>query len=324
MKQKAWKNWLIVSGIAAGAVSAAAAVSHKVTKGLVSLALDRKKLDLGDQAAARISGTDYQSPFYMQRMEAAKRLREKEHQTVQLTASDGLLLTGHWFSSEEAKRTIVAMHGWRSSWYEDFGLIADFWLSQGCNVLFAEQRGQGSSGGAYMGFGLLERHDCAAWASWAAGRCELPVYLSGISMGASTVLMASALDLPDQVHGIMADCGFTSPHGIWEHVVKDNLRLSYSGPRKKAIDALCRQKLSGESAHYSCEDALRESSIPVLFIHGSADRFVPVEMTYQNYQACSGEKRLLIIPGAGHGESYFTEPKRYEEAVLEFWHDFDR
>lgn len=324
MKQKSGKKWLIASGIAAGALSAAAAVSHKVTKGLVSLALDRKELDFGDQAAARISGTDYQSPFYVERTEAAKRLREREHQTVELTASDGLQLTGHWFYREGAKRTIVAMHGWRSSWYEDFALMADFWLTHDCNVLFAEQRGQGSSGGDYMGFGLLERYDCAFWASWAAERCELPIYLSGISMGASTVLMASALDLPDQVCGIMADCGFTSPHGIWEHVVRDNMGLSYSGPRQKAIEMLCRQKLSGESAYYSCEDALSVCRLPVLFIHGSADRFVPVDMTYQNYQACSGEKRLLIVPGAGHGESYFTERQRYEEFVLDFWKDFDK
>lgn len=323
MKAKSSKKWLTASVVAAVTVSAVAALSHYITKSLASLALERKEFPVDEDTASRVSGTDYQSAFYIQRREAAKRLRERPHAVVELRAGDGEQLIGHWFFREGSRRTIVAMHGWRSAWCEDFGLMADFWLAHGCNILFAEQRGQGSSGGDYMGFGLLERYDCAAWAAWTAEQCDLPIYLSGISMGAATVLMASALDLPDQVHGIMADCGFTSPHGIWEHVVKNNMGMSYSGVRQKTIEAICEQKLNGESAYYSCEDALRVTKLPVAFIHGSADRFVPVEMTYQNYQACSGEKRLLIVPGAGHGESYFTERQRYEKFVLDFWNNFD-
>ena len=50
-------------------------------------------------------------------------------------------LIGHWCPCEEPKRTIVAMHGWRSSWSHDFGLIADFWRNNHCSVLYAEQSG---------------------------------------------------------------------------------------------------------------------------------------------------------------------------------------
>ena len=317
-------KFLIGSGIAAGAISAAAAVSHGVTKKLASIAMDRPVPCLSDKSAAAITGADYHSEFSRFRAEAAQRLREKEHQTVELEARNGEKLVGHWFIQEDAKRSIVAMHGWRSSWGDDFGMIADFWLNNGCNVLFAEQRGQNNSGGDYIGFGLLERYDCADWAFWVQQQSNLPIYLSGVSMGAATVLMASALPLPENVRGIMADCGYTSPHAIWEHVAKDALHLSYSEWRKKTIDAICAQNLNGESAYFSCEDALQECTVPVLFVHGSDDTFVPVDMTYQNYKACASEKRLMIVPGAGHGQSYWVEQEKYEKMTRAFWAEFDR
>lgn len=320
---KSTKKVLIGSGIAAGAISAAAAVSHGVTKKLISMAMDRPAPNVSDKSASVVTGTDYQSPFFARRKETANCLREREHELVELEAKDGEHLVGHWFCAENAKRTIVAMHGWKSSWTDDFGMIADFWLNNGCNVLFAEQRGQNNSSGDYIGFGLLERYDCADWAFWVQRHCDLPIYLSGVSMGASTVLMASALPLPENVRGIMADCGFTSPHAIWEHVAVDVLHLSYKEWRKKTIDAICARNLNGESAYYSCENALQECKLPVLFAHGSDDTFVPVEMTYQNYKACASEKRLLIVPGAGHGQSYWMEQKKYENEILRFWADFD-
>ena len=73
----------------------------------------------------------------------------------------------------------------------------------------------------------------------------------------------------------------------------------------------------------STVEALAQSKVPVLFAHGTDDHFVPVEMTYENYTACSAPKRLLIVPGADHGMSYFMEKQRYEQAMLDFWAEFD-
>lgn len=321
--QKSKKKVIIGSCIAAGVVSTAAAVSHCITKWLASIAMERPNPEVSQKAAFAVSGTAPQSEIIQLRKEATDRLLNREHEIVELEAKDGERLVAHWFCQEDAKRTIVAMHGWRSSWTDDFGLITDFWLNNKCNILFAEQRGQNNSGGDHIGFGLLERYDCVDWAAWVQAQCELPIYLSGISMGATTVLMASALPLPENVRGITADCGFTSPHAIWEHVAKENLHIPYNDTRKKTIDAICKQNLNGEDAHYSCEEALRNCTIPVLFIHGSDDQFVPVEMTYQNYKACKSEKRLLIVPGAGHGQSYMIEQKKYESIMMQFWADFD-
>lgn len=321
--RKARKKLLISSGIAAGLISVAVAASHAVTKKLAAVALDRPMPKVRESTASSVTGIDTETDFSIFRTEAAVSLLKKEHEIVEIAARDGEKLMGHWFHQKGAKRSIVAMHGWRSSWADDFGMIADFWLDNNCNVLFAEQRGQNNSGGEYIGFGLLERYDCADWAQWVQSKSKLPIYLSGVSMGATTVLMASSQTLPENVRGIMADCGFTSPHAIWEHVAKESLGITYTDVRRKTIDAICAQRLNGESAHYSCEDALSVCTLPVLFAHGTDDTFVPVEMTYQNYKACAGEKRLLIVPGAGHGQSHWLEREKYEAVTLQFWADFD-
>jgi hypothetical protein len=202
--------------------------------------------------------------------------------------------------------------------------VAPFWYQEGCSVLYAEQRGQNHSGGDYMGFGMLERHDCLEWVRWAEtqNQAGFPIYLAGVSMGASTVLMATGLDLPHSVHGVIADCGYTSPYAIWKHVMDHNLRLSY-GAIGRAADRICRQKLRLGPKDCSTTEALGKNKTPVLFIHGTDDHFVPVEMTYENYKACAAPKRLLIVPGADHAMSYATDQTSYETALRAFWNDFD-
>ena len=249
------------AGIVSVSVAAATAASYLLTRSLVKVALDREAPKSSVKSKKKISGSSKSGVYYEQRAAAAEKLQNSACETVEIRSRDGIKLIGHWHTCAHPKRVIIAMHGWRSSWADDFGLIADFLLNHGCNILFAEQRGQNQSGGDYIGFGLLERYDCADWAAWVQERCPLPIYLSGISMGAATVLMASGLPLPENVRGIVADCGYTSPHAIWEHVATDNLHLSYSEARRKTIDAICEQRLKGESANYSCEDALKECKV---------------------------------------------------------------
>lgn len=316
------KRLLIGSGVLAAGVSAA---SLMTTKYMVDVALSRQE----PVAANRLLKNQLQrfagdEQFLQQLEQQGQVLLHAPHETVSITAADGEKLVGHWFACKDAKRVIVAMHGWRSSWNRDFGTIAAFWRKNGCSVLYPEQRGQGLSGGQYMGFGMMERHDCLAWAHWVNRRCgeQIPVYLAGVSMGASTVLMASELDLPGNVRGILADCGFTSADDIWRHVARNNLHISYR-VRGNIADSLCKKRIHIGAKDCSTIQALKNCRLPVLFAHGTEDHFVPVEMTYRNYGACSAPKRLLIVPGADHGMSYYMEKDRYEQMTLEFFRDFD-
>lgn len=323
--KKSTKKALKITGVISATAAVASFSACMTTRFLSKVALDREKPATFKKAQGAISGSKSNQDYRREKQRCAIRLTEQENEIVEITARDGISLTGHWISQENAKRVIIAMHGWRSSWGNDFGMISDFWAKSGCSVLYAEQRGQGLSGGAYMGFGPIERYDCLNWIRWVTERCgaDVPIYLAGVSMGAATVLMASGLELPQNVHGIMADCGFTSPMDIWRHVAKDNLHLSFRLGGRIA-GAMYSRKTKEDAADYSTLEALQQNTIPVLLIHGSDDHFVPVEMTYANYEVCRAPKKLLIVPGADHAMSYYVDPVAYETAILEFWSLYDR
>ena len=319
------KAWQKAAAGAAVTAAAAAAASRGLVRLFVGQAMEREQPRLMKLASDRMLGHPKNDPAMAAAAEAALRLRVTPMERVELTARDGTRLVGHWYGNGSARRAVVAMHGWRGAWYKDFAMIAPFWFEQGCAVLFAEQRAHGESGGNAIGFGVLERWDCVDWAEWVAARCgaETPIYLAGISMGAATVLMAAGLreSLPGSVRGIMADCGFTSPEAIWRHVTERDYRLPY-GLWKRQIDRLAAAKLRCAPDAVTTVDAMQNTRLPVLFVHGEADTFVPAAMTLENYQACaSPKKRLLLVPGARHGLSYLVEPERYKAEVRAFWRD---
>ncbi len=312
------------TGIAAVGALSYCTLSRLLTYKLISVALDRKMPKSSPASRKWLSGCNNCEELLDTYEKAAACLQEADCETVMLICKDGERLVGHLRCCDKPKRIILAMHGWRSSWNRDFGMIDGFWIGSDCCVLYAEQRGQNNSDGAYIGFGLTERYDCAEWVQWIGKRfgTKIPIYLAGISMGASTVLMAGGLELPTQVHGIIADCGYTSPYHIWKHVVTKNLHLSYK-VRARMADRLCRKRIQMGPEDYSTLEAMKLGRFPVLFIHGAEDHFVPISMTYENYRACKAPKHLLVVPGADHGMSYLVDPKAYEAAMVAFWQSYD-
>lgn len=315
----------VLTGTAAAFAAGAALTAYGTTKYVMKAALDREAPWIVEKAGAKISGSVKKEEYTKAKAEAVLALSEAVMETVEITAADGTALVGHWYPCENPSRTIIAMHGWRSTWQGDFAFLAPFWHENGCNVLLAEQRGQNNSGGACMGFGVTESYDCLDWITWVtlrAGR-RLPVYLGGVSMGATTVLLAAGLELPENVHGILADCGFTNPTAILRHVTNRNLHIRF-GLREGLANIMFQKKTSRSPRDYATTRSLAEARVPVLLIHGTEDRFVPVEMTYENYMACAGPRRLLIVPGAGHAMSYYVDKEAYEAATRRFWAEFDR
>lgn len=300
------------------------ALSNTVTGLLVSNALDREEPAIMKKMKGVIRGNTKKDDTGDRIRMQSERLEAMELERVRITAEDGTELIGKYWGCADPKRLVVAMHGWRSSWTRDFGAVADFLHENGCAVLYAIQRGQGESGGDNMGFGTVEGSDCIRWLEWLNQRVgrSLPAYLFGVSMGATTVMMCAGMDLPENVHGIIADCGFISAKEIWKHVVEKNLHLSYK-IREKRANTLCRQRLGCDADTHCTTDALSVGHVPVLFIHGAADTFVPIRMTYQNYMACRAPKQLVVIPGAGHARSSWVDPETYRASLIRFWGDFD-
>ena len=289
---------------------------------LMMVGMDREEPKLLRGLEERISGARG-GPAYAAALRAAQRRQEQRiTEPVTITARDGTFLLGHWAPAREPRRVILAVHGWRGGWTQAFGLMADYLEEAGCSVLYIDQRGTGGSGGEYIGFGLPERLDCADWLWWLSQRSRgLPIYLMGMSMGATSALLAAGEALPEALRGIIADSAFTSPKAILEHVSRENLHLPPMA--EKRAEVLFRKKLGLSPDACSTVEALRGCHTPVLLIHGGRDRFVPLDMAYTNYRACAGPRRLLVVPEADHVGSWFTDTEKYKNALRDFWSEWD-
>ena len=249
-------------------------------------------------------------------------LEGQTREEVSLTSADGLLLKGLFVPNPEAKGTLLLFHGWHSTWKTDFVISMPFYYSLGLNLLAVDQRAQNGSEGRYMTYGVRECEDLALWVSWAAARLgkEHPLFLGGLSMGATTVLMAADLPLDGNVRGILADCGFTSPYAIIRSVAARGTDRPLKLPMA-LLNVFTRLFAGFGLRERSTVEALRRTKLPVLLIHGLADGFVPPEMSRENFEACAGEKDLVLVEGAGHGMSYVVEPERVKGKISAFVKD---
>lgn len=305
---------------AAGALTAAAGVLPSL---FLQITTDREEPYLLRKARERMTRRLCDAQTYEGVKEAEARLLQKKTVRVTVTGVDGTTLVGHWYACGQPKRILIAMHGWRSSWARDFGVAADFWHDSGCSILYAEQRGQGASGGDYLTFGMLERYDCLSWANAVCRALpKLPVYLVGISMGATAVLLAAEQPLPENVRGVIADCGFSSPEAIWRHVTQKKLHVPYRLVERRT-NLTCKKRFGCLPCEVTTAGALQHSRVPVLLIHGTEDAFVPCEMSVAAKNACASPCRLLLVDGAKHGESYLKAPQTYRTALLQFWQEND-
>lgn len=263
------------------------------------------------------------SPYapYRSRYEASlEYIRSRPAELITIQSFDGLELRGRYYAGTPGSPLRILFHGYRSAQAEnDFccGLESD--LRRGFSVLLVDQRGQGRSQGDTITFGVLERVDCLSWAQYAAQRfgLETPVILGGMSMGAATVLMASCLDLPENVAGIVADSGYTSPGEIIRTVLRR--RGLPPGVLYPLIRLSARLFGRFDPDAASAREAVASARVPVLFIHGQADELVPCSMAQELYQACAGEKELVTVPGAGHGLAYVVDTPGVSAALEAFY-----
>ena len=259
------------------------------------------------------------NPFAPRMKEAQAYIRAHTREKVKLTSFDGLELAALYLPVERPRGTVIAFHGYRSLATIDFALEVEFLHRLGYDVLLPYQRSHGESQGKYITYGVKERFDCRDWARYAAQRFgeDKPLFLMGISMGAATVLMASGLELPGNTRGIVADCGFTTPWDIMAHVARRDYRLP-PFPLLYLLDGLARLRAGFRLKGADTRKALERNRIPVLFLHGEEDGFVPLSMTEENFAACRAEKRLYTVPGAGHAQSFGVDPEGCKRVLREF------
>lgn len=245
-------------------------------------------------------------------------LKEHNAEEVTIESFDGLKLCGTWLAAENPKGTIILAHGYRSCKLVEFGMVLDFYRSYGLNILLPDQRAHGKSEGKIITFGVKECQDVKGWIGWVNRQCgELPVILSGLSMGASTVLYLADENLPSNVKGIIADCGFTSPWEIISSVFRNVTHLP-AGPSLWVAEGFARVFGGFSLRQMDTRQVLKHNKLSLLIVHGTADGFVPCEMTRQGYEACTGDKEMFLVEGADHGLSFLKDSVRYKEKVLAF------
>ncbi len=246
------------------------------------------------------------------------RLRARPYEPVSILSHDGLRLCGRYFHQADGAPLAILCHGYRGTPVRDFCGGAEICFQEGFNVLMIEERAHCSSGGHVISYGINERRDVLRWTEYAVKRFGdgLKILLVGISMGAATVLMASALALPRQVRGIIADCPYTSPAEIITEVGRaKGIPVKLAFP----LVSLGAHVLGGFSLDAaSALSAVRQAKVPVLLIHGEDDGFVPCGMSRRIAAANPALVELHTFPGAGHGLSYLVDTERYTALVQAF------
>ncbi len=257
-------------------------------------------------------------PYREQMVNWMKEARAIPCRKVSIKSFDGLTLCGRYYEYKKGAPTELMMHGYRGTAERDLCGGIQRCFSLGRNCLLIDQRGCGSSEGHVITFGIKERRDCLDWVNFIINNIDKDarIILCGISMGASTVLMASAEKLPKNVVGVLADCGFTSANEIIKKVIRQlHLPVNLLYPFVK----LGARVFGGfRLEEFSAIKAMKTAKVPIIFYHGENDDFVPCEMSVKNYEACICEKQLVTIPLAGHGLCYLVDPEKYLETLASF------
>ena len=257
-------------------------------------------------------------PFHPQMTEWMKQTRQIPHEDACITSYDGLKLYGKLYICDPAAPTEIMLHGYRSHAERDMcgAVLRCFHL--GRNALIVDQRGAGRSDGHVITFGVKESRDCRRWVDYLIRRfgADCRIILTGISMGAATVLITAGGDLPKNVVSVLADCGYTTAREMIEKTIRE------MGLPPRPLFPLVR--LGGLLfGGFDIEDAsplraMETCRVPVIFIHGEADSFVPCEMSRRNYAACRTEKAIYTVPDAEHGLAYPADGEGYFKALRAF------
>lgn len=294
------------------------------------------ELDINDREALRGTAWDQ---YYDEIQEGIVWISQQETEDIYIQSEDGLKLHARLMDQSGAKGTVLMFHGYRTHPEVDFSASSHVYYECGNRIVHIDQRAAGESEGKYIGFGVLESRDCCLWAQYIANRfgTDQKIILAGLSMGASTVLMATAhhedrrvrincspeepmevsMTLPKNVTGIVADSAFSSPYDI----IKKRIRTTYHCKGRLLTIAI--GIWSRMLAHYSLKelsvpDVMKHNTISVLLVHGTEDSNVPVEMTVKIAENCQAPKQVLLVKGAEHGTGYLVDNEAYKKALQEF------
>lgn len=245
---------------------------------------------------------------------------EQDFDEWTMTSSDGLELKGYFLEAEEPSNKVVVMaHGYLGN-AMDMGLYGQYYYEQkGYNIFTADARGHGASGGDYIGFGWHDRKDYVDWIERIIERYgeDTEIILHGVSMGAATVLMTAGEELPDNVKAVIADSPYTSVYDMFAYQM-DRMYNLPSFPFLPSTSVVINIRAGYSLKEASALDQVKKAEVPILYIHGTDDTFVPARMSKILYENTKSEAELMTVDDAGHGEPYVVAKEKYIDRMNSF------
>ncbi|PLS33785.1 alpha/beta hydrolase [Carnobacterium maltaromaticum] len=244
---------------------------------------------------------------------------EADREEIKLTSTDGLVLSSIYIAAEKpSNKVVILAHGYSGN-LEEMAPYAKLYHDMGFNILAPDARGHGSSEGNYIGFGWPERKDYQQWIQVMIDKVgsDTEIALHGVSMGAATVMMTSGEKLPKNVKVIVEDCGYSSVTDELNVQLKKLYNLP-SFPLVPITSVVTKIRAGYSFEEASAVEQVKKNKVPMLFIHGDQDSFVPTEMVYKVYEANASEKELYIAPNSEHAKAYEKNKVEYSQKVQDF------
>ncbi len=311
--------------ITAAVIAILAAAVYFSAEYFFAFAIKRTSAQPDDFAAAfkrLLSGTDRE--YLLDEIALGKRfLAEHPHAEVSVESHDGLRLCGKLYERPNADTTVIFVHGHKSAPEVDFPVLTRLFFEDGYSVLAIDQRASGKSEGKYYCFGANERYDVEAWCRFVKNRAKeadgkQKLVLFGCSMGASTVVAASELDyVKENVSAVIADCPYDSPEREFRYLLPKKYHLP-AFPLLDFTSFLCKKRAGWKFDEVSAAKAAKITTVPLLLIHGTADKYVPAEFSVDIFDAAGGKCEIMLVDGASHGFSFYREPQRYLAKMSDF------
>ncbi len=222
-------------------------------------------------------------------------------------------------AAKPTKKTAVIVHGYTDEAIRMLMIGYLYNKDLGFNVLLPDLQHQGESGGPAIQMGWKDRLDVMQWMHVAneiyGDSTQMVVH--GISMGGATTMMVSGMEQPYFTKCFVEDCGYISVWDQFSYQLDEEFHLP-AFPLLYTSSALCQLKYGWNFKEASSLKQVELSQLPMFFIHGADDSYVPTWNVYPLYEAKTEPKEIWIAPGSKHAQSYYDHKEEYTRRVGEF------
>ena len=266
------------------------------------------------EGSLHISGRPTADPRAAARL---ARIYDAEWRTVSIATPDGVSLAAWFFTpAQHNGGGVLLLHGVGDTRLGMTG-HAEYLLRSRYAVLLPDSPGHGMSGGDLVTYGVKEGRDAAQWAQWMATQPAVDrTYALGESMGAAVAIQSLAFQ--PGFRAIVAECPFARFSEIALYRISQRAYgalAPIAPPIVAAASWYARRRYGVDLMRAVPADALRDTTTPVLLIHGTADTNIPPGQSRELHAVNPRTTELWEVAGAVHVAAMSAEPQAYQRRV---------